>query len=107
VLESSCCRIHRYVAAPFLQVNDARVCIGLATLQYIWLYSKVKLFLCTFQISVDFYYVPVSGRGGAGEGEGARERGIELYCIGTVSVLSVSIQLVTHTVSVLTVPAIF
>ncbi len=33
--------------------------------------------LCTFQISVDFYYVPVSGRGGgrgeAGEWEGARE----------------------------------
>jgi hypothetical protein len=28
---------------------------------------------CTFQISVDFYYVPVGGRGGgAGEGEGAR-----------------------------------
>ncbi len=37
--------------------------------------------LCTFQISVDFYYVPVGGRGGgrggAGEGGGARERGIE------------------------------
>ncbi len=42
---------------------------------------------------------------GAGEGEGARERGIE--CMGTVSVLTVLIQLVTHTVSVLTVPAIF
>ncbi len=65
----------------------------------------LRAILCTFQISVDFYCVPVSGR----EGEGARERGIECiqYCIGTVSVLSVSIQLVTHTVSVLTVPAIF
>ena len=40
-----------------------------------------RAILCSFQISVDFYYVPVSGRGGgrggAGEGEGARERGIE------------------------------
>ncbi len=76
----------------------------------------LRAILCTFQISVDFYYIPVSGRGGgrggrggAGEGEGARERGIEctVYCMGTVSVLTVPIQLVTHTVSVLTVPAIF
>ena len=40
---------------------------------------------CTFQISVDFYYVPVGrggGRGGAGEGEGARERGIECILYG-------------------------
>jgi hypothetical protein len=41
----------------------------------------LRAILCIFQISVDFYYVPVSGRGGggggAGEGEGARERGIE------------------------------
>ncbi len=41
----------------------------------------LRAILCTFQISVDFYNVPVSGReggsGGAGEGEGARERGIE------------------------------
>ncbi len=39
----------------------------------------LRAILCTFQISVDFYYVPVGGRGGgrggAGEGEGARERG--------------------------------
>ncbi len=36
----------------------------------------LRAILCTFQISVDFYYVPVGGRGGgrggAGEGEGAR-----------------------------------
>jgi hypothetical protein len=28
----------------------------------------LRAILCTFQISVDFYYVPVGGRGGAGEG---------------------------------------
>jgi hypothetical protein len=72
----------------------------------------LRAILCTFQISVDFYYVPVGGRGGgrggAGEGEGARERGIKCTCcMGTVSVLTVPIQLVTHTVSVLTVLAIF
>jgi hypothetical protein len=73
----------------------------------------LRAIFCTFQISVDFYFVPVGGRGvwrgGAGEGEGARERGLEctLYCMGTLSVLTVPIQLVTHTVSVLTVPAIF
>ncbi len=41
---------------------------------------------CTFQISVDFYYIPVGGRGGgrggAGEREGARERGIEFILYG-------------------------
>jgi hypothetical protein len=44
-------------------------------------FMYLRAILCIFQISVDFYYVPVSGRGGgrggAGEGEGARERGIE------------------------------
>ncbi len=44
-------------------------------------FMYLRAILCTFQISVDFYFVPVSGRGGrerrAGEGEGARERGIE------------------------------
>jgi hypothetical protein len=71
----------------------------------------LQAIFCTFQISVDFYYVPVGGRGGgrgeAGEGAGARERGWNVYCMGTLSVLTVSIQLVTHTVSVLTVSAIF
>ena len=45
-----------------------------------WNYTKVIIYVflylraifCTFQISVDFYFVPVGGRGGAGEGEGAR-----------------------------------
>ncbi len=45
----------------------------------------LRALLCTFQISVDFYYGPVGerggGRGGAGEGGlekgGYRERGIE------------------------------
>ncbi len=46
----------------------------------------LRAIFCTFQISVDFYYVPVGGRGGgrgtAGEGEGARERGIECILYG-------------------------
>jgi hypothetical protein len=68
-------------------------------------FMYLRAIFCTFHISVDFYIVPVGGR----EGEGARERGIECiqYCMGTLSVLTVPIQLVTHTVSVLTVPAIF
>ncbi len=41
----------------------------------------LRAILCTFHISVDFYYVPVGrkgeGTGGAGEGVGTRERGIE------------------------------
>ncbi len=41
----------------------------------------LRAILCTFQISVDFYYVLVDGRGGAGEG-GARERGIECILYG-------------------------
>ena len=37
----------------------------------------LRAVLCTFQISVDFYYVPVGVRGerGAGEGGGGLERG--------------------------------
>jgi hypothetical protein len=38
----------------------------------------LRAILCTFQISVDFYYVPVGGRGGGrgGAGRGVdRERG--------------------------------
>ncbi len=48
-------------------------------------FMYLRAILCTFQISVDFYYVPVGGRGGgemgAGVGGGvggwARERGTE------------------------------
>jgi hypothetical protein len=40
----------------------------------------LRAIFCTFQISVDFYFVTVGGRGGAGEGEGARERGIVTIC---------------------------
>jgi hypothetical protein len=48
----------------------------------------LRAIFCTFQISLDFYYVLVpvggrgGGRGGAGEGEGARERGIECILYG-------------------------
>ena len=44
------------------------------------MFLYLRAIFCTFQISVDFYFVPVGGRGGgerggrggAGEGEGAR-----------------------------------
>ncbi len=42
----------------------------------------LRAILCTFQISVDFYYVPVGGRGGSAEDEGAREREIECILYG-------------------------
>ncbi len=38
-------------------------------------FMYLRAIFCTFQISVDFYFVPVGGRGGAGEGEGARRGG--------------------------------
>ena len=41
------------------------------------IFMYLRAILCTFQISVDFYYVPVGGRGGAGRGGGNRERVIE------------------------------
>jgi hypothetical protein len=44
------------------------------------MYMRAVLF--TFQISVNFDYVSVGGRGGAGEGGGARERGIECTVYG-------------------------
>ncbi len=39
----------------------------------------LRAVLCTFQISVDFYFVPVGGRGGGEEGgeEGWEEGGEE------------------------------
>jgi hypothetical protein len=45
--------------------------------QIYFIFMYLRAIFCTFQISVDFYFVPVGKRGGAGEGEGARERGIE------------------------------
>ncbi len=45
------------------------------------LFMYLRAILCTFQISVDFYYVPVGGRGGELE-----RGGWTLYCVGTVSV---------------------
>jgi hypothetical protein len=69
----------------------------------------LRAIFCTFQISVDFYYVLYLwvGEGGLEKGRGLERGGYNVYCMGTLSVLTVSIQLVTHTVSVLTVPAIF
>jgi hypothetical protein len=49
------------------------------------LFFYLRAIFCTFQISVDFYFVPVDGRGGAGEGEGARERGIECILYGCIT----------------------
>jgi hypothetical protein len=49
-------------------------------------FMYLRAIFFTFQISVDFYFVPVGGRGGgrwgAGEGEGARKRGIECILYG-------------------------
>ncbi len=45
----------------------------------------LRAILCTFQISVDFYYVPLGGKGGGERGAGvggARERGIECILDG-------------------------
>jgi hypothetical protein len=50
------------------------------------IFMYLRAIFCTFQISVDFYFVPVGGRGGGrggiGEGEGARERGRECILYG-------------------------
>jgi hypothetical protein len=40
------------------------------------LFMYLRAILCTFQISVDFYFVPVSGRGG-GRGGLEKGRGLE------------------------------
>jgi hypothetical protein len=46
------------------------------TMMLILMYLRAILY--TFQIYVDFYYIPVGGRGGL-EGEGAREKGIDVW----------------------------
>jgi hypothetical protein len=55
---------------------------GEGTIHFMYL----RAILCTFQIFVDFYYVPVGGRGGgrggAGRGGGNRERMIECILYG-------------------------
>ncbi len=60
-------------------------------------FMYLRAILCTFQISVDFYYVPVGGMGGRGGGRGGAGRGggiergwYNVYCMGTVSVLTVN-----------------
>ncbi len=45
----------------------------------------LRAVLCTFQNSVDFYYVPEDGRGGGREGlEGLERGGMNVYYMGTV-----------------------
>ncbi len=41
-----------------------------------YLFMYLRAILCTFQISVDFYYVPEGGRGG-GRGGLEKGRGLE------------------------------
>ncbi len=47
-----------------------------------FIFMYLRAILCTFQISVDFYFVPVSGRGG-GRGGLEKGRGLErgIECI--------------------------
>jgi hypothetical protein len=54
----------------------------LFSVSILFLFMYLRAILCTFQISVYFYYVPVGGKGGAGEG------GWNLYCTGTVRILT-------------------
>jgi hypothetical protein len=46
-------------------------------------FMYLRAILCTFKISVDFYYVPVSGRGGLerGTGEGGWREGDGIYTV--------------------------
>jgi hypothetical protein len=55
--------------------------LTMATVKHL-VFMHLRAILCTFQISVDFYYVPVGGRGGAGRGGGDRERVIECIMYG-------------------------
>ncbi len=43
----------------------------------------LRAILCTFQISVDFYFVPVGGRGGGrgGAGRGVDREGDRMYTV--------------------------
>jgi hypothetical protein len=59
----------------------------------------LRAILCTFQISVDFYYVPVGGTGRRERG-GLERGGWNLYRTGTVRILTVPVS----TVEILTVP---
>jgi len=69
--------------------------MGLSTnFNCIIFFMYLRAIFCTFQISVDFYFVPVGERGGAGEMEGARERGIECILYGYTSCVNC-----IHTVS--------
>ncbi len=43
-----------------------KACRGMTEVLFMYL----RALLCTFQISVDFYYVPVGGRGGLEKGGG-------------------------------------
>jgi hypothetical protein len=53
--------------------------LGVGCVHRVHIFMYLRAILCTFQISVDFYYAPVGGRG---EVRGARERGIECILYG-------------------------
>jgi hypothetical protein len=56
---------------PFLQTNMAVISFSLEIAR---IFMYLRAIFCTFQISVDFYYVPVGGRGGG--------RGLECILYG-------------------------
>jgi hypothetical protein len=61
-----------------LRLQAVEVMVVACSAMFLFMY--LRAILCTFQISVDFYYVPVGGRGGGRGGlewVGARGRGIE------------------------------
>ncbi len=55
----------------------------LSVCNVLFMYLRLRALLCTFQITVDFSYEPVGGRGG-GIG-GLDKGGYNLYCKGTVN----------------------